>query len=48
MRLHRTAAYRSSRAKSGRRNNNEKRQLAPRRLKKAFLQGELNSQSVYL
>jgi hypothetical protein len=44
MRLNRTAAYRSSRAKSGRRNNNEKRKLAPRRLKKAFLQCELNSQ----
>lgn len=48
MRLNRIAAYRSSRAKSGLRNNNEKRKLAPRRLKKAFLQCELNSQSVYL
>ncbi|RAS02276.1 hypothetical protein DEU52_13322 [Ensifer adhaerens] len=48
MRLNRTAAYRSSRARSGRRNNNEERKLAPRRLKKAFFQCELNSQSVYL
>ncbi|WP_042777265.1 hypothetical protein, partial [Sinorhizobium fredii] len=48
MRLNRTTAYRSSRPKSGRRNNNEKRKLAPRRLKKAFFRCELNSQSVYL
>ncbi|CCE98621.1 hypothetical protein SFHH103_04131 (plasmid) [Sinorhizobium fredii HH103] len=44
MRLNRTTAYRSSRPKSGRRNNNEKRKLAPPRLKKAFFRCELNSQ----